>query len=347
MGEGSIVSADFSFGYLGYHLAATPLTLWFSTVAGVYGLSYVASLVGCAAYWLLRGTQGQRVQAVVVTSASISLFVVLALFSGLPKDQVLSIDVISIDTTFNKHFNALEGAADMKKEAILEALKAALARDPHTVIFPEDARISDYFASAEELFAWVDMHSDGSTVSIIDNGPKMDARGQTVVRTYLYDIEQKQVYFFDKKYLVPQGEFMSYLHSFIVGLFVEDDEFQRIKNETKMHAGVIEDSSSVPNYLPGVLFCFETMVPLSVKRIESLRSHPFVAHSISHSWFAQPATLEYQLGLMMKVHAVWNGVSIVSAGNMAQGMHYKPSGKVDEGAVLERTQWWTLRHFGL
>lgn len=347
MGEGSIVSADFSFGYIGYHLAATPVTLWLSSVAGVYGLSYLASLAGGATYWFVRGTRSQKAHAAFVAAVVVVFFAAFALISGLPKHETLSIDVISIDTMFDKHFNGIEGAADMKKEALLDALQTALSYDPHSIIFPEDARISDYFASADELFTWIDAHSNGSTVSIVDNGPQVDARGTTVVRTYLYDIEQKEVYFFDKKYLVPQGEFMSYLHSFIVGMFVEDEEFGRIQSETRMQAGVVDDSSSVPGYLPGVLFCFETMVPLSVKRIESLRPHPFIAHSISHSWFAQPRALEYQLALMMKVHAVWNGVSIVSAGNMAQGMHYMPSGNVEEGSVLEQSNWWTIRLFTL
>ena len=80
-------------------------------------------------------------------------------------------------------------------------------------------------------------------------------------------------------------------------------------------------------HVPGILFCFESADPVAVKRLLAQRPVPFIAHPISHAWFHESELLWKQQDVMLKMQALWSGVPIVSAANMAKGALYTKEGK--------------------
>lgn len=345
-GEGSLISADFSFGYIGYLLAQHGGLLQFSVFGGAYALSLLATGIGTFGYCVVRYRLYTK-RHVQVLGVVLGIVCISTMSDDIHvrSYQEQGLSVISIDTRFDKAFVG-DTASQIRQAELRDAFATALTYDPDVILTPEDAKLAQAFTSTDELFTWVKQRTSKDVI-IIDNGQAYDARGKFVIRTYIYDTKTESVYFFDKKYLVPQGEFMSYLHLFLIDLVADDATMQSLKESVRAYSGVVEDSSALPAHLPGVLFCFETMVPLSVYRSEAIREHPFIAHSISHSWFIDPDSLEYQLDAMMKVHAVWNDVPLVSAGNMVEGQYYTVEGKIEEGEILQETHYITLRRFSL
>ena len=75
------------------------------------------------------------------------------------------------------------------------------------------------------------------------------------------------------------------------------------------------------------------------------RKLPFVAHPISHAWFHSSKILWQQQDVMLRIQARWQGIPIVSAGNMMQGKLYLPNGQIDNGEIIESGDGWNITKF--
>lgn len=342
-GPGSFISVGFSYGYLGYLLSEHGNLLQLAALGGVYALSYIAALIGVLAFVFFA--QKRYMQKPYIVYAGV--FAMLLLLPTVPihRHQELGKEVIVVETYFDPQFLAREGSEAVKREETKKAVALALEEDPDVIIMPEDVRLSDAFATSEAVFAWIETHTHNPHTILIDNGPSTDARGFSVIRAYVYDLRTRSVYFLDKRYLVPQGEYLSYLHQGLLSLFMSSNHLDSVQAYTRMHAGMLGDSSALPEYLPGVLFCFETMVPYGVARAENFRQPDFIAHPISHAWFNNPFSLESQLDQMLKVGAVWNNVPIVTAASLSDSTLYLPSGEMRKGELLHEAPRWKLKQF--
>lgn len=347
-GDGSFLSAGFSYGYLGYLLSENPLTLRLASIAGVYGLSYVAALIGVVTYIAISKRLYTQKPFVVAGIVCVVLAVSLSLVP-MAESEKNGKEVISLEAHFDRDYLAQENARTLKNAEVNEAMAQALKQGVDVIVAPEDVRWSDSFETTSELFAWMKKQTDSRDVVIIDNGPALDARGEHVIRAYMYDLRTESIYFFDKKYLVPQGEFFSYIHQLALSILMSKEEQKEIVETTHFKAGVLSDSELLPGHLPGVLFCFETMVPYGVKKAASYRNPDLIVHPISHAWFSKPLSfsLEYQLNSMLKVHAVWNRIPIVTSGSMTESKMYLPSGKVEKGEIINTTEHTILKKFSL
>lgn len=346
LGDGGFISFGFSFGYIGYLVADYGAWLSFASVAGVYGLSFVCALLGVIAYlFFVHHAYTKWYVCVVMFFFFVSPFLVDAVLRH-PYEKTQE-PVYVVETYFDKKFFTADNAEVIKQERIQEAVEAALQQQAKTIILPEDTHVGSSFENTDAFFDWVIQMSGREDVVIVDNNGAKDARGIDVLRTYIYDTKTRSVYFADKKYLVPQGEFMSVLHKNILSLFVTDEQLNSILAFTRLRAGVMRTSQALPHDLPGILFCFETAVPFAVKEELARHEAPFIAHSISHGWFTEPDSLENQLNQMLKVHAVWNKIPIVSAGTMVESHLYLPNGDVEKGEVVKEGEYWAVKKFSL
>ena len=345
-GDGGFVSFGFSFGYIGYLLADYGALLQFGSVFGVYGLSFLCALIGALAYLFFTKDLFEKKEY--VGCAVLALVVpFLVSFVVAHPYQSASEEVFVVEAYFDKEFYAQGDVSAMKQDAIKEAVHAALQAGAQKIVMPEDVSIGHSFTTLDELFDWIESLAPDRDVVIVDNAPAIDARNEQVIRTYIHDTRTRTSYFLDKQYLVPQGEFMSALHSHLLSLFVTKEEHDGILSYTKARYGVIRNSEAIPEDLPGVLFCFETAVPYAIKEALHVRKSPFIAHSISHAWFTEPDSLESQLDQMLRVHAVWNNIPIVSSGTMVESQVYLPTGEIVEGEVIAEGTYWSLKRFAL
>lgn len=347
LGPGSAPGLEFGFGYIGYLLVQSEFLISFAQIFGVYGLTYLGALLVTLLYiYIDKKLFENKIVNILILFCVGGLYVVLQ-FSTLeysPNGQ----QVIAIETYFDRAFYTQINSSQYKKDALAEALSLSLSKNPDVIILPEDSRFTQNFSSPDELFTWIYERNEIFKGVIIDTGRIYDTdTKETVLRSYIYDIENTTVSSFDKMYLVPQGEFLPYLHGKVISLLVSKKVYEDVVTSLPYRKGKLQDSKNISSKLPAVLFCYESVSPFGVRKALSMRHPSFVAHVVSHSWFTTPASFWYQLDNMLKVQAVWNNVPIVSAGNMSPSKLYLPTGEIREGQKLAGEKLWSLKLFEL
>lgn len=342
LGEGGTLNVVFSFSNVGYLLAEQPWLLQLARLGGVYALTVVTAYVGVGMFWWLRSRQYQ-VKAWLVSFAVLAGLVIFIPFgqSGYPSSSEPKITVAVVDTTFgdNAYFGRSDGeeyhAAQLK-----EAVSAALATGADYVIMNEDSRYLSPGLSPKAsypLFRFA--HGDPKSI-VVEAGAAALGNTSVTLRATIYDGRAKTVYAVDKQYLVPQGEYMPYFYLSMLSLLEAQDALEALGKKLTFIPGPLASQAELPDYIPGVLFCFASADPLGVFNLVKERPMPFVAHPISYSWFHNQSWLVQQNDDILKVHAVWNQVPIVSAGNMVDGALYLPSGiKVLPKYVAQGERW--------
>jgi predicted amidohydrolase len=334
-GNGGLIGPHFSGGYVGYALAATPLLYFGALIAGVYSLTFLVVVMSqIILYWSnLRWVMVLSICTLIIFVSSVTSYIVTYAPQG--------ITIATIDTLLRDRSGTPESAA-IAVAVTHEAVLAGLKERPEYLILPEDAR---YFSRlnqlaptpANALSTFVIRSSD--TV-IIDSGRSMLSSGAVVLRATYYQAGES-IATVDKRYLTPQGEFISYWQSWLLRLFGYDAALEYFQASYVPGAPpTITDDSR----LPALLFCFEASQPLAVSRRVGKHT-PFVVYPISHAWFYDAKTLTHQMDMVMRTHAVWNQIPIVSAANMETGKVYYPDGRIVVHRVVAEGTGWRLRVF--
>lgn len=344
-GPGSIIESYFvSFGMVGYLLGTTSMGIWLAAVAGVYGLSF--AVVSVASITL---------QLVLVKKIKyLVLFFVFLFIIGIWSEykqlsyQRLDVSVVAIDTRFDAELLRSVAGEQEKIDAVRQAVDQAVGIGAAVILLPEDSRYlqsqynSAYLNQAQSMFQFT--HNNTTTI-LIDSGRETDETGATVLRANVFDGVGKKIWQFDKQFLVPQGEYIPYLYHVFFRLLGYRDVIDSIAQDTSYQPGALIQTADVPGYIPGVLFCFESVSPTGISKLQAVRTFPFVVHPISHSWFHSPTALWQQQDVMLQVQSRYSGVPIVSAANMARGKLYLPTGEIKTGTVVGSGERYTLREF--
>ena len=252
------------------------------------------------------------------------------------------ITVAIIDTTFGgEDFFSLSERDSYKREQIIEALAVALETEADYVVLPEDSRYLNPALAPERAYSFFRFEQGDPRAVVIEAGRVPDEAG-AVLRVSIYDGIEKKAYGIDKQYLVPQGEFMPYLYTTTLQFLGGGKTASALEAKLKYRPGPLYEQSKLPKHLPGVLFCFASANPLAVYDLIEERELPFIVHPISHAWFHSPDSLWQQLDVMLKIHAVWNNVPIVSAGNMVEGALYTEAGAKVIGETYARGASWRV-----
>jgi apolipoprotein N-acyltransferase len=259
------------------------------------------------------------------------------------------VTLISVDTNFpDDSVTTMSGIA--KRMLILNAaVSAAVAAHPTYILLPEDSRYLDSVyggATASSLLGQF-MFTHGTTTSVLIDSYRAETReGQAYVRAIMLDAVHKQVYQFDKQYLVPQGEYVPYVYAGVLRAFGFGALVDGIEKDSAYVPGPLTRKVvSVPKNIPAVLFCSESVRPDGVTALLRDANAPFVVHPMSHGWFHHPTELWHELDQMLRIHARVAGVPIVSAGNKVDGKLYLPNGQIDSGVVVGSGDGWVLRKF--
>lgn len=343
-GAGSFIQSYFSFSMIGYLFAVTPLGLYLAGFLHVYGLTIVMVTFGIILYVLSKRTS-------VLMLGSVCLILYLGcVFINLNGVYVSSNDnfVISIDTQFDAEFLATDEGLVGKANIVAEAVITSVDLKPDVVLLPEDSRyLSSQFNDDnvnQAMAAFQFIHGDTQSI-VIDSGRYATPEGLTVLRANVFDGRSDTLRQFDKQYLVPQGEYIPTLYGWIVRLLGYGDALDTLAQDSAYRRGPLVQTADIPNYLPGILFCFESVNPKGVSDLMKTRPLPFVAHPISHAWFHNPTFFWRRLDVMLQVQARYAGVPIVSAGNMASGKIYLPSGEIQSGKIVGEGERYQLREF--
>lgn len=344
IGPGGAITPAFSFGYSGYLLAQHEFFLSFAQVAGVYGLSYLFLLLGYSMYRYstLQLTPVMRYGALVL-----SLLVLMVGF--LPLNQYPSatadhMKVAVIDTWFPvTDLRTNEGRQSANAELYI-AVDQAIGLEVDYIVLPEDSRLFDQALPVSTNKSVFRSRLGEVSAVIVDSGRFEQVDENPVLQAFLYDSIDDSVERVQKRYLVPQGEFLSSFSNLVLTLVGFGDTVEQVSQAISFQVGPYTDQSVLDADTPGVLFCFESVDPLGVRKV--LAEHgeaPFIAHPISHAWFHEPVVLWRQLDTMLRVQSLWNQVYIVSAGGHVAGKVYAPNGSIYEPSVVASGEYWSVK----
>lgn len=341
IGPGTLPNIYFGLGFLGNVVSHIPFLIPFAFFGGVYILTWlVAAYIVIVHDWLQQRAL-IKVFLLTLTVALVSFMTqVLVLQNEHTTEEVVAV----VTTSFSALLLQNEAGRQEKQDALEAAVAAAYKYLPEYVLLPEDSR---YLQNAypgqtpERAFAYHRFAFGDPSTILIDSG-RIDRRDQTaILRATIFNGHTKTVSYQEKRYLVPQGEFISYFYAGVFRLLGYGAIVDIAKQEQSYRPGVALANDIVP--VVPVLFCFESVNPQGVQSIMRITDVPFIAHPISHAWFHQPHILWHQLDAALRIQAVWNQVPIISAANMAQSLVYLPNGRVTAGTVVASGDLWEVR----
>lgn len=348
IGPGITPNIYFSFGYLGYLLAELAELAAVASFFGVYGLSFLSALVTLLVWQLYKFFTGKdRSYCLLILAVVLFGFVLICNYFYSPTKMSISQKVIAIDTTYDERYSRDKTAVRVKNLELRKAIEASFKYAPNLVLLPEDSRLTRSFESDDQVLSFLSSLDEEISPVVVDSSRLEIGSGDAIERAFYYDLKNQSVYHADKQYLVPQGEFLPYFTEVLLKLTAQKTLLEQFRANQNYVSGPINDYSSLPDYLPGILFCAESVSPLKIKQISSEHPHGLILYPSSHAWFHSPVTLHHQLDDMLRVQAIWNQVFIVEAGNMVDGKVYLPDGTSNVGEVLESADNWRLVLYNL
>jgi apolipoprotein N-acyltransferase len=164
------------------------------------------------------------------------------------------------------------------------------------------------------------------------------------LEAYIYNSQTAESRQIAKRYLVPQGEYVPTAYSNLFTLFGQEAVVDYIEDHINYVVGGYTTQTNLPVDTPAILFCFESVDPMGVRRLTQEHPHaPFVSHPISHAWFNQSEILWNQLDSMLRVQALWNNTYIVSASNQGRSQLYTPQGSVLDMDEIASGENWSVK----
>lgn len=342
-GAGGSINTAFGYGYVGYLIAHHEWFLQLARIAGVYGLSIVAVfLVGIVfvAHSVKPILLSRRVLLGIV-GVYVAGFVPLTHLMYTPTSEGYTVHLI--DTVFGSRLQNSEDGQRETRRQLEEAVETALTFTPDYILLPEDSRYFDQSQTVALTKALFQTKFNNPDVVMIDSG-RTQLGDKVVLQAIAYDGETDVVERFHKRYLVPQGEYVTWLYEKAFLALGFDDFLAFYTKGISYEVGPWTKQYSSSTQIPGILFCFESFDPQGVKTLMKERPNmPFVTHIASHAWFHEPHTLWSQMEMMLRVQALWGQQYIVSVGNMMPGKVYAPHGKIIEPELVKEGERWKIR----
>lgn len=348
LGPGSSLNIDFSFGYLGYPLAYLPGFLTLGIFGGVYSLSIFAGGIALLIYLIWFKDRNLKTK---VTRTLLSVLIIWLLAANvylhLRPPINLDQDIIAISTRFDSDLLSQVNGYEVKETEVKEAVNAALKLNPDTILLPEDSRFVSSFTTKEEIFDYLNQTHPESKTLLVDSSRATLNQEEVTLRAYSFDLKNDELYVIDKQHFVPQGEYLPYLFTFWMKLIGQKEFINKVTTDRSYRPGPANTYTDIPDNIPSVLFCSESVSPMSIKRVWRENSPNVILHPVSQAWFNDSKILRYQLDRMLRLQAIVNNTNIVQAGNMAPSLVYKSNGQVDYGQALDRSEYFTLYRFGI
>ena len=339
LGPGSVPNINFSLGYVGYLIGEHFMLSQLARLGGVYALSFLAiAVAGVIIYFWPKWQNREKIILIsILFVLSVTTDVLVPVIEN--SNSTEKIALISTNTPVGSLFVR----ENIKKHQAVqaEAMESAINSGAKYIIWPEDSRYFSQLAGGMGAMVFSFTNS-GENIVVVDSGV-VDTKNGNVLRAEIVDIANKENYIADKRYLVPQGEFMPYLYQILFRAFGLGEVAEKVRGAVSYVVGPEVSQSEFSSNVPSVLFCFESADANGVRKLTRERGDiPFIAHPVSHSWFHEPQSFWSQLDTSLRVQAIWNQVYIASAGNHAPSKLFTPQGRVIKPTEFSKGEYWSV-----
>lgn len=339
IGPGSEPNISFSLGYVGYLLGEHQILAQIARLGGVYALSFalILAAVSLFLFWPKWTTKTKLLVITLLVISSFTSTISLPVRSVGSGEQTIAL----INTNIPVGNLFVKDGIDVYKTTQEDAMRAASDIKPKYILWPEDARYFSQLAGDRGTMVFSFANTDEDVV-VIDSG-RVNTENGKVLRAQILDVESKKTYIADKRYLVPQGEFMPFLYKWFFHTIGLGEVATKVEKAVSFIVGPEISQADFPNNIPGVLFCFESTDANAVRALMNERDDiPFIVHPVSHVWFHEPKTFWSQLDTSLRVQAIWNQVYIARAGSHAPSKLYTPTGAVIEPETIASGKYWSV-----
>jgi apolipoprotein N-acyltransferase len=324
IGPNHLPNIHFGFSMYGYTLADHGLLLHIASIGGVLALSLALGGYVSVSYIFHEYLQKKNYSLVLIYA--MLMFIATSFFPLSHYVQTAETPVlVSVQTHYlaQKHITFEE--TQERQGYLLNAIGAAQKFNPKIILLPESAGLTAYKNKYRVLD---DLTNLGISSTVVDV-TNMPIEGGTVQRAYIYDIESGDIYTVEKKYSIPIGEYLPYIHYWISRLL----GIHAIMYIANQERGSVEIPFTAGVDIPTVLFCSESASPLLTYSRHSRRDPELIVHPVSHSWFRSPYAYWNQERQMLRVQSVFLKAPILQAGNESPVHLFMPNGGIRNGTV--------------
>lgn len=341
LGPGGFPNIYIGHGYAGLPLAQLMLLYPVMAVAGLYGLTYIAALLGFLLAWATR----RRYAMGVLITALVALLVLYLVYPPSER-QSSQLRVVVVETAFTAVSQQTPTGRALKMREAWQAVATALQPDgrgtyPDIILLPEDTRLTDRFDQPEQTLAYLQQLAPAAATVVVDSARATLEDGRVVLRAFYYDLGASHIYMTDKQFLVPQGEYVTYPFRFLLRITGQREALAQIDRDQNYVPGPLTDRHSLSPNLPPILFCSESSSSWGVWQATRQGRSSLVLHPVSHARFHGSEMLSYQLSSLLRIQSIWHDVTIVTATNMSASRLYRTSNSY-QGRTLEEATYWKL-----
>ncbi len=323
---------SFPWNLLGYSASANPAFLQITTLTGIYGLSFVMLAFNSLLAW--ADAQKNIPVARRLTMIAVSVFAILVfMFLGerfVPQSKAAHF-ARAVQPNFPETDSYPTDWFGIHKEDMEELTELSLQpaiHQPDLIIWPE----------APAPFSWQDNHFAklGSSLAIQGGRPflagviewkseKLSSgrMGQAPYNSaLLIDPQGEKVFTYDKRHLVPFGEYEPFplIHRVVQSVSDEVGGF---------HKGTVASVGVLPNgYKFGVFICYEAIYPGEIREFAADGANLLINIS-NDGWFGKSAAAEQHLR-MARVRAVENRRWVLRVTNSGITAAIDPYGRIYE-----------------
>ncbi len=331
LGKETFFGPHWTFGNLAYALHKVPTLIQSADVWGIYGISFIAVLINVFFFLILKFKRLKlsKTQILLLFLGVIIIFTALIVygnfkirteFNGEKRELALMQTNFSSDASFNTY----QRKEICKKivELFQEAQKTE--KNPDFIIAPEGLGIVSCFNGNPQI-AQSQLTEFWKPEQIyLESRKIIDEKGKVKSRLFYYDLEKNEpLAYYEKRLLVPNGDFLPYLTKFLINLYSFKSEFK----ERLYQKGEINIPAKTPKGIIGGTICSSVLSPEINKKMTQADAEFLVIVSSDAPFHGSKFLLTQNLA-MSQFRAVENRRYFAQATNMGYSFLINPKGEV-------------------
>lgn len=318
-GPGAVFEPHLTIAGLGYALADNNYLLQLAWFGGFFGLTISLSTFSATlaeVCLLVRQSVRKNVQTLSVAVAFSLLLLLLPLLSlydsqDHKKNLSSSIHLAVIHT-------------DRRGDGHLTQFKAPETNVlPDVVVFPEGKPPTLLHPDMRALYD--NWHMNNPDLLTIHS--ELSSRDGRRFNTILFQIRGEVVASQDKRFIMPQGEYLPFLSSYILPR-LGTSAIGSVTNDTSLTHGNSLTSVEVNKFKVGVLLCSEIFSPFLYRNLATTEGSTVLVNLGDSTWFRGSKALYRKTVQIAKVHAVQNRAYFVAAQNRSPSFVIDPFGNL-------------------
>ena len=328
----------FPWGYLGHSQLPWLSFMQVLDITGVYGVSFVVAAVNVALFLIIKRIIGSLKTFPVVETAVAAILVALIFCYGLfalhreeriyASSPPITVALIQGNIPQNMKWNP---AFREETVSIYEGMTIAfLEYDPDIVVWPETAM--PFFFRESELYApRIANLAAENDVYLFFGSPEYEIRDDDSIayfnRAYLLSPEGDLVGYYDKRHLVPFGEYVP-----LKKLLFFVDKLTESVGETE--PGSITDPMETEFGAVGSLICYEAIFP-EISRMFARKDAALLINITNDAWYGTTSA-PYQHFALAQMRAIETRLPLVRVANTGITAVVHPTGDAEMTTPLFR-----------